>query len=106
MSHKQIYYSDKYDDEEFEYRLVPARGHNEVANFDKGGREELVTGAEATGPAHARETPGARAGSAGRLREGRASRRRAGPGSSESDLSWGAGGGGVALVGGGPPLPP
>jgi hypothetical protein len=26
MSHKQIYYSDKYDDEEFEYRLVPARG--------------------------------------------------------------------------------
>lgn len=26
MSHKQIYYSDKYDDEEFEYRLVPAWG--------------------------------------------------------------------------------
>lgn len=26
MSHKQIYYSDKYDDEEFEYRLVQARG--------------------------------------------------------------------------------
>jgi hypothetical protein len=26
MSHKQIYYSDKYDDEEFEYRLVSARG--------------------------------------------------------------------------------
>lgn len=35
MSHKQIYYSDKYDDEEFEYRLVTARGPYEVVSFDK-----------------------------------------------------------------------
>ena len=33
MSHKQIYYSDKYDDEEFEYRLVPARGQYQGREF-------------------------------------------------------------------------
>ncbi|XP_032947936.1 cyclin-dependent kinases regulatory subunit 1 isoform X1 [Rhinolophus ferrumequinum] len=35
MAHKQIYYSDKYDDEEFEYRLVPARGPSRGREFDK-----------------------------------------------------------------------
>lgn len=30
MAHKQIYYSDKYDDEEFEYRYGARRGPSNI----------------------------------------------------------------------------
>ena len=58
MSHKQSYYSDKYDDEEFVYRLVPARGQYQGREFGQLRARELVTGTETAELAHAREVNG------------------------------------------------
>lgn len=45
MAHKQIYYSDKYDDEEFEYRYGAGKGPGNICLIRMEGSRLRFTGA-------------------------------------------------------------